>query len=452
MKITHLASATVLVETRSGVRILMDPWLTDGEYYGSWCHYPPFSWDEHAQHLVDVDYIYISHIHPDHCSRKTMERLPRSAVVLMHRYDKPVLRHRIEQMGFRVVELVNGGTRVMSATPKTKADDPVPTLQIFAADNCDPVVCGLAFGCDAVVGKRGSAQIDSLCVLQDGEQVLVNVNDCPYELARHVLPKVKATYHKIDFLLTGYSGAGPYPQCFAMPETEKAVAAEAKRKRFLEQAADFCQALQPRYVMPFAGQYTLAGRLAHLNDWRGVPEAHEAAEYLRVLGERPVLLNHGATFDLDHGMQDQAYDEPDMAARERYIHTILVQHRFDYDDDPMPGIEELKHLLEMATVRMFGEAEKLGLRWESVLIIDLVDGWRADIALPNFISYYRGPQNEVHPPYVRLTINPRLLKRLLSGPKHAHWNRAEIGSHIQFERVPDIYDRALYRALHSLHA
>ena len=34
--------------------------------------------------------------------------------------------------------------------------------------------------------------------------------------------------------------------------------------------------------------------------------------------------------------------------------------------------------------------------------------------------------------YIIYKTDPRLLKKLLMGPRFAHWNNAEIGSHIRF--------------------
>ena len=70
MKIRYLKSACVSVETNN-VKILMDPWLVDGEYYGSWYHYPKLEYDK--EFFDNFDYIYVSHIHPDHFSKKTFE-------------------------------------------------------------------------------------------------------------------------------------------------------------------------------------------------------------------------------------------------------------------------------------------------------------------------------------------------------------------------------------------
>ena len=42
MKLTFLTSASVIVED-VGVKVLCDPWFVDGEFYGSWAHYPPLN-------------------------------------------------------------------------------------------------------------------------------------------------------------------------------------------------------------------------------------------------------------------------------------------------------------------------------------------------------------------------------------------------------------------------
>ena len=45
----------------------------------------------------------------------------------------------------------------------------------------------------------------------------------------------------------------------------------------------------------------------------------------------------------------------------------------------------------------------------------------------------------------------KLLKKLLMGPKFAHWNNAEIGSHVNYYRKPNIYEKEFYMAMSFLH-
>ena len=49
--------------------------------------------------------------------------------------------------------------------------------------------------------------------------------------------------------------------------------------------------------------------------------------------------------------------------------------------------------------------------------------------------------------YVQYETDIRLLKRLLMGPRFAHWNNAEIGSHLKFFRKPNIFERSVYNSM-----
>ena len=90
MKLTYLTSASVIIEDQD-VKILCDPWLLDGEFYGSWAHYPPLNFS--PEEFNNVDYIYISHIHPDHCSIKTLNKMNKNIPVLIHNYYSKFLKN-----------------------------------------------------------------------------------------------------------------------------------------------------------------------------------------------------------------------------------------------------------------------------------------------------------------------------------------------------------------------
>ena len=92
MKITKLGSATVIIES-NGISILCDPWLIDGIYYGSWCNFPPIPVKD--LDFDNIDYIYLSHIHPDHFDPKTMALLSKDIPVLIHRYHQNFLKVNI---------------------------------------------------------------------------------------------------------------------------------------------------------------------------------------------------------------------------------------------------------------------------------------------------------------------------------------------------------------------
>ena len=64
MKFKFICNACGIFIGSKGTTLLMDPWLDDGVFEGSWCNFPPIK-TQHSD-LQHVDIIYLSHIHPDH--------------------------------------------------------------------------------------------------------------------------------------------------------------------------------------------------------------------------------------------------------------------------------------------------------------------------------------------------------------------------------------------------
>ncbi len=74
MKIIQLNSATNMIYdsvSDSSVKILCDPWLHGEEYLGSWAMYPQYNFK--PENFSDLDFIYVSHIHPDHYDERNFD-------------------------------------------------------------------------------------------------------------------------------------------------------------------------------------------------------------------------------------------------------------------------------------------------------------------------------------------------------------------------------------------
>ena len=432
----------MIVES-NGIKVLCDPWLFDGEYYGSWYHYPPLEVRDDV--FKNIDYIYLSHIHPDHFSRKTFNYLDKNIPIIIHRYEANFLRRNLEILGFEVIELVNAAK--FSFTKKF-------SVQVFAADNCNPELCGKFFGCGILDSKFGSTQIDSLAVFSDDCFTLLNVNDCPYELSKQTLISIKEIHPKIDFLLVGYAGAGPYPQCFNLTREALKREAEKKQNSFLIQAKHFIQDVSPRYFMPFAGTYILGGLVSSKNSQRGIPDISFAKQILEVMVSKTsigILLNDYESFNLTDESCSKTYEPIVDADRENYIVNVLSLKRFDYEFDPMPLITDLIEFLPGAFDRFLSKSKEIYYSSDTKVVVDLVDDhyWVLDLHSAKFEISKNLDISTIN--YLRLTLDNRLLLRILKGPKFAHWNNASIGSHISFDRNQDRYDRGLHYCLNFLH-
>lgn len=454
MRLRHVKSSTVIVED-GDTSVLCDPWMLDGAFYGSWAHYPPPALEPED---VEADYIYVSHIHPDHFHRETMKRLDTDTPVLIHDYASDFLRQNIERLGFDAVELPHD--------ERTHLEGDLH-INVLGADNCDPEVCGNYYGCGwwmESAGDRttdGSTQIDSMGVFDDGENVLVNANDCRWPLSERACAVVKDRYEEIDMLLMQYSAANFYPQCMDdYTPQEKREAREEVIQEMYQDAEGFINALEPRYVMPFAGDYTLSGALTDRNEYVASPSRKEAFEHFATSDTvepdhtEPVLVNSGEWFDVKTGEQSAPYVPVDPTQKLQYIQNELADVTFPFEEDEMPTISDFEEVLEPAYEHFDGK--RRGINWESetTVFLELVDDKVASLSMEGdgweIISEYEARQMDEG--YVRMNMDPRLLHRILRGPKYAHFNNAQIGSHIGFEKEPDIYERPLYYSMSFLHA
>lgn len=446
MKIKLYRSSTVGL-IFDNFKLLTDPWLVDGEYYGAWSHFPPFEYKKYADEINSYNGIYISHIHPDHCSEETLKKINKKIPVFIHNYHSKFLKRKIENLGFKVKELNNN--------EKFHFNDEV-NINIIAADNCDPKVCYKFFGCGILNNKIiGSQQIDSLSIIEDKHHKILNVNDCPFELAKKSLNIIKKKYQNIDVILTGYSGAGPYPQCFNnLNYSKKKNEAKKKELNFLNKAKNYIEIIKPRYYLPFAGTYNLTGKLAKLQKLRGVPTIDFTYEFLKrkCKDSKPIKLNYDCIFDLKNETYSKEYKKIDILESQKYSKFILSKKKLDYESDPILPKIELLELINCAFKNYIAKKKKLNFIIKTNIIVKT--------SKIKFVIYNHDSQSSLEilnkrskniKKFVCFKLNHRLLQRLLKGPRFAHWNNAEIGSHIQFERKPDIYERNVYESMCYFH-
>jgi len=110
MRADYVANAGFVLTLRDGRVLMTDPWLSGGAYYGSWYNYPPVPHDQRERYAsLRPDWIYISHLHPDHLDPGTLRQYPLDTPVLIGNLSHRHLHRSVSQLGFtRVVELPLG--------------------------------------------------------------------------------------------------------------------------------------------------------------------------------------------------------------------------------------------------------------------------------------------------------------------------------------------------------
>ena len=178
-------------------------------------------------------------------------------------------------------------------------------MNVFAADTCHPSICKVSIPCQPETTLRG---INSVAVFSADGLKVVNANDA---MGVHLVSKIAANIGTADLLMGHYGGASPYPQCFSDIEDKKA-AAENVIRATSEMLITAAEALNCKYIFPFAGQYILCGRLATLNKDRATLPLDQAVNFLRKLTTREIIsLRPSGTLDLTSNTREPEYIEPD---------------------------------------------------------------------------------------------------------------------------------------------
>ena len=413
INVRYIYSACIITSTPD-ISILHDPWFTDGIYDGSWFQFPKV--ENPLATIGDVDYIYVSHIHPDH-------------------YDSNFLKRYFKQFGVKRVLIADHAPNYLAR--KMQADGIEPTILTNTLTKGRTTI-------EIIPHRTGSiSDIDSAIIVKytsksNRTHCVVNTNDIRFD--ENTLRKLKEVANNIDILLCGFTGAGPYPQTYFRSFDERlAIEAEIKKNSFLDHYKFLTSFMGAKVNIPFAGKYILGGKLADLNDFRGVADATEA---LAFDSKAVVLADNGGEIDTEQltpiGERINCYDLDATVKRIEEIKSELM------DYERLLSAEEVHQLpLERLLVKASRSA---------ISKSECVEDYYFCIELPNQrIAVLNANKNGIAPlsffdpslvlptPRSEIIIDPRYLFGLLSGIYH--WNNAEIGSQYRTRRIPNCYNK-----------
>jgi UDP-MurNAc hydroxylase len=416
MRFQFIGNACGIFEGSDQTRILCDPWIVNGVFDGSWCHYPPLKTT--IDDFQNVDAIYVSHLHPDHYDQRFFD-FPKDISIFVLDHEPNYLTKMLSKSGYsNIIKIKDGETfnyREFSVT-------------LFA-----PFVKHPFF--ESEIGNL----IDSAMLLKCGDFTAFNTNDNTPDIDSCTM--IAELFGQVDLAMLNYNAAGPYPSCFDnLSEQEKIDESHHVINRNIENMHKLVEALKPKYVLPFAGAYVIGGKHYKKNRYLGTTTWDKCGEYLRknLRNETSVVcLRESDTFDLSTGRSDKKYIPIDENHMKRYIGERLAGITYDYERDPVPDLSKLTADIAIAVERMSIRASKFDITMDTNVNL-ILNGEKLNIV-------------SVKPASVNLDceLDSRLLRRILD--RKAHWNNAEIGCHITFWREPNTYQPDVHTVLQFFH-
>jgi len=218
MKLTFIGHASVLIET-NGISILSDPWWKGPCFGAQWWNRP----NPDTTNIPELlDYIYISHGHQDHLHFGTLKTLSRKAKILVS--STLSLKQSLSDLGFTVIEI--------------NPDEP-----LRLDENINVWIWPTYGG-------------DTLFVLKDESEVLINLNDAlhaaPSTIQDSNITKLNSMFPHADYVFCGYGTASHFPNCYFIPGKNDKLTAAKRQKYFNGEWSKIMHSLQPKYGFPFA--------------------------------------------------------------------------------------------------------------------------------------------------------------------------------------------------------
>jgi UDP-MurNAc hydroxylase len=285
MNVQLISHASVVI--RSDIAIWTDPWLFGKAFNDSWSLFPAPVFDESL--YSEIDYIFISHEHPDHFHIPTLRAMPdefkQRVTVLYQENNSDKMSKAFNKFGFPNVMLLPH-RKLVRLTEKTQ------------------VYCYLAGSMDSLLG-----------VLYE-DHVLLNVNDC--EINSSDCRRISHDIGKADLALNQFSIAGYNGHA----DREKHLPPQAQN--ILDKMLRNHNDLSAKATVPFASfVYFSSADNCYINEYANKPR--NAYEYFKQNSKEMTVLYPGESLDVG-GEHDTE------ASLIKYDDAYTAANDLEYDD------------------------------------------------------------------------------------------------------------------------
>jgi UDP-MurNAc hydroxylase len=425
MRVTYFGQACTLIEV-AGKKILTDPWLTEGAYFGTWFH----------THLIaeagvtpeafpkDIDYLFLSHEHQDHVDPATLQHFSPQIPVLICKFVTAKFRRYIEGLGFHNIWEIPPGQRV-------------------ELDN------------EIAVTMLGSAEYtNDAGLLVEGESCkLLNETDC--KLSYPDLERLGQQEIDIGFYM--FSGANWYPMMYDYPDEVKKALVGRRRRSLLRSLVQRVKVTKPRVVVPAAGPCTILDPdLLWLNsEDYGIfidPQEAVAALIAAQLPAEPLCMAATDAWDSRSGIERWAPAAFRMA-RQDYIRAaserMAAQIRLRRAAEPAAGSDLPHRLTEYFNTCVAAQTPLVRRRINAKLALAVTGrqegSWTVDFTSSGPEYVYEGlASNWTY----KIEVEDKLLYPFLTG-QMPFFEDLLLSLRIRLARRPDEYNEALYHFLYD---
>lgn len=418
MIIKNYYSACIQIETPD-LKILCDPWFTQGIADGAWHHFP-FA-KEPLKFIDKPDLVYISHIHNDH-------------------YDSLFLKKLFSRFGKKKIIIPKFKKNYLELRAKLDGFDVYPIEHLRVKQTNIHIIPNII--------NEDDLDINSALYVNysKNNKNFLNLNDNIWNKNHSLkIKKIMNSYtKKLDLLALGYTGAGSYPHTFFDVRKEKIkLINEGKKKQeqFNKRYLQYSRYFPAFYNLPFAGTYILGGYNNYLNKYKANPDPIE----IKKIDKKAIILkDFGGYINLNNnkiiGERIKKYSKSKINKRI----NELKKYKYDYEKDFNLDFEKI-NFKRMIVASFYKASKKISFDKNFYLIFNLMSGkkilqtYSLNLNYKNFkLKVFKNNKNLKIKQSYQIFIDYRYFFGLLSGLYH--WSNAIGGSMFLTRRKPNNYN------------
>jgi UDP-MurNAc hydroxylase len=433
MKVTLVADSCFIFEHRN-IRILTDPWIGTTIAGGSWVQFPQPTIK--VEEIGRLDYIFISHIHDDHCDLKTLRKLDANAVIVIMDRRPNYVENFIKFHNLKFKDILTIKIR--------EKYEIMPGFELEVVE-ADPE-------------HKLNYLIDSSLLIHYDDKSIYFANDNP---PYSDLDEYMSRYDFELAIIPPVGGSG-YPAFYDnLSHHQKLEMASSIRLKYFDEMLKCLRRINPRLFAVAANGHVLSGKNAVCNKYMCWPDNNNAPfkHILENLSEEdrflPLIIKPGDTLELvnekgwAHEEAIKSYNNK--TERDNFIENVASKVKYFYEDfDLRPSINfEKLFIVAHETLKHYLTNNRIDINVTYILPYPVGDIQKyAAIQLFNDYNLEFLESNNYFKDILEVKVEPRVLYFLLTGG--FSWNIADATGFISYDRKPDLYIYDSYIALNFL--
>ena len=416
MKVVHYGNACFSL-FKNGKHVLFDPWLEGPAVAGGWEKFPPSL--TRVKDLPAIDYIYISHIHSDHCESKTLQKLNKAIPIIILDRKPNFLEKMLRGEGFLNLVLIPEGKK-FSIEPGLK-------VETFGAGS----------------SHIASNVIDSSILLDFDGYIVLNCNDNKPE--ESFCKNLVKRYKNIDLAFIPAGGGSGYPAMYKnLSNKDKKLKTEAALEAFARIFTKAVDILKPKVAVPVAGGFVVKGPHSETVNWYQCRRFNhlEIIEFYENYGSHKdtkiIALQPEMEMDAELGKvtkgEYHVWSKTELDAHFKQIakepvHKLISTNR---------SMKSLPNIFKAVRKNLWEKQIRNKMLPDYYVYFELSD-WPKLFELPLHKEEIKEISNKdkLNEPYLKMSLNQDTLLEWFLG--FEDFNMLDSGHRIEFFRSPEVY-------------